>query len=87
MRTGLRRNLHSLISLHPLLRGFCGRGGISRNRYLPLLPDRLEPATVDNDDGIFHSRTAGAVDQRAALHRQNLACHFPSDYPHACTRR
>src|SRR5882724_2151941 len=52
---------------------------VGRNRDLAATTDCLEPACLDNDDGILDRRPAGAIYQFSTLHHEYSLCHvfFP----------
>jgi hypothetical protein len=45
------------------------------NGDFPAPADRMEPACLDNDDGILNRRPPRAVDQFSALHHECLLYH------------
>ena len=50
--------------------------GIGRNSDFAATADCLEPACLDNDDGILDRRPAGAIDQFSTLHHEYFLCHL-----------
>src|SRR4029434_1193848 len=48
---------------------------VGRNRDFAATTDCLEPARLDNDNGILDRRPAGAVDQFSTLHHEYFLCH------------
>src|SRR6266536_3342692 len=48
---------------------------IGRNSDFAATTDCLEPACLDNDDGILDRRPAGAIDQFSTLHHKYFLCH------------
>ena len=46
------------------------------NGDFPAPADCLEPARLDNDDGILDRWPAGAIDQSSTLHHEYFLCHL-----------
>ena len=53
--------------------------GVGRKLDLAPLTDRLEPARLDDNDGVLDGRTTGAVDQRSTLYHKDVTGHFSPD--------
>ena len=63
---------------------------VGRNRDVAASTHRLEPARLNNDDGILDRRPPGAIDQSSTLHHECLLCHVffsPSSRSTIATKR